>query len=950
MITESSPISVYDDAKILSYETVYQIYYQTPLPMRLLDLSCNVLAQNPAMDKLTGVRNPDVHGLKCFEITNAIDYCHTENCPVRQMCAAEMDSIPKEIHDYYDCILPNKKTFSAKTVSVPFWDSHGKIAGIIQAVSDETDTVAIAAALENKNHELARNLDLITGYHDITKLLATENHLDNLMQKALSMLSMQLKVATGAMYIFDSDNENLKPVATFCLKEKPGVFSLGQGLPGQVALEKQPIFLDSFPPDYLDFISSAGEMKPVNVACFPIITMGKLVGVIEFASFTDIQPIKKFMDGLLDQLAIAIQNALNFERISQMVYEMREQNEQLVAQNEELQAQSEELLAQSEEIQAQTEELSSQRDALEKKSIEAEQANRMKSVFLSNMSHELRTPLNSILGLTRLMLQDSRTPASVKHHEYLEIMLRNGENLLELINDILDLTRIEAGREDIKFSKIELSDFLSTLIANIEPMALKKQLNFRIETQNMPEQVATDQRKLRQVITNLLSNAIKFTEQGEIILRCFGRQELAMDYIVFEVEDTGIGVPEGYEDVIFEPFRQVDDSYARRFEGTGLGLSICKKLVELLGGRMSYRKARAKGSIFAVQLPVDRRSKDRLPDEEWKKRLKSVLLPSQKKADTLSSKDSMEKPDERVEKSHVCETFEAQAKQQPAQAVAQSPSNEKYKIVIIDDDMLSVRQLVLALKDPKWLVQYAFDGQNGLKLIREEQPDLVLLDIKMPVMDGFAVMRQMQKDPLISHVPVLLLSAMDVDATLLQSLPANMKGTLQKGNIKRDDLLSRIETIITIKKTTQKDSYQQIDNDKRKKTLATCMNEGYKKHTILIAEDNPDNLFLCKEILDQEDHEIIIARNGAEALDIIGCKKIDLVLMDIQMPGMSGIDAIKALIDSDKKTMPVVAITAKAMKGDREKLIQTGFDDYLAKPVVPDELTAMVNLWLKERE
>lgn len=943
-------LSVYDESKILTYETVYQLYYQNPLPIRLIDLTYNVQAQNPAMDRLTGITNPDVHGHKCFEITTAAGNCHTENCPINMMIALRQSKLPKQIPAYYDCVLPNKKTFPARSISVPFWDSHGKIAGVIQAIFDETDHVAIANALEDKNSELERSLNLIKGYHDITKLLATENHLEELAQKTLSLLSMKLNVVTSALYVLNEQNL-LKPIATFCLKTKPKEFAIGEGFPGQVALEKKPIFLNELPSDYLAFTSAPGELKPVNIACFPIMTKDALIGVIELGSFRDMQPIKEFMDGLLDQLSIAIQNSMNFERISRLVTEMQDQNEQLLAQNEELQAQGEELLAQSEEIQAQTEELSSQRDALEKKSIEAEQANRMKSVFLSNMSHELRTPLNSILGLARLMLQDNRTPLTEKHQEYLDIMLRNGENLLDLINDILDLTRIEAGREDMKFSKFEVMHFLNTLVSNIEPMAVKKQLDFRIETYNAPEQIFTDQRKLRQVLTNLLANAVKFTEKGEVILRCFGKYDSAKDYIFFEVEDTGIGVPDGYEEAIFEPFRQVDDSYSRRYEGTGLGLSICKKLVELLGGKITYRKAQPKGSIFSVEIPVDRRGKDRLPDEQWKQRLKSTLLTTRKQQthpqyeentqEQAVSSLAMSKPVEKV-------SLQKEGKQHDATTDVPI-SDTRHKIVIIDDDMLSVRQLILTLKDQKFVTSYAFDGQNGLKLIRETQPDLILLDLKMPVMDGFAVMRQMQKDPLISHIPVLLLSAMDIDTNILKSLPTNMKGVLQKGNIKREDLLNYIETIINTKNLKQQTSTDTFNSIKTKNCLATCADEGYKKKIVLIVEDNPDNLFLCKEILGMENYTILTARNGADALDAVGCKEIDLVLMDIQMPGMNGIDAIKELVETGKKNMPVIALTAKAMKGDREQLLQAGFDDYLAKPIIPDELIMIVNLWLTKQ-
>ncbi len=915
---EKPNVQVYNAEGLLTYSMLLQNYLHSPNPTRIVDYNFQILSQNPAMDKMTQIPPSEAKGKKCYQLMRAQGLCNTENCPLSLIMSGH-----QQVALHCERELWNGKTFPSKVLVVPFHNEEGELVGMIEITTDETETVAITSALEEKHRVLQETHKLLKAQTDIVHVLNQEIRPEALAQKALQLLIKHTPAVLGIIYGFDENSSLLHPLASHAIDTDPQAFPIGHGLPGQVFKDNEVRFIEEVPEDYFRFSSGLGEKRPTHLACIPIVGARKVLGVLELGAFQSLESLGPFLQNTAVELGIAMHNALILKKAEALAQELQEKNEKLEAQNEELQAQSEELIAQSEEIQAQAEELAAQRDALEQKTLEAEEASRLKSTFLSNMSHELRTPLNAILGLTRLMKDGAAGPLNSKQDQYLSIVLRNGNNLLDLINDILDLSRIETGREVVRFDKIHLKGFLESLTTSIRPLAERKGLDFILQLDSGLGTIVSDERKLRQILTNLLGNAVKFTEKGFVKLSVDLQPGKEHDYVHFSVEDSGIGIPPGYEEIIFEPFRQVNESATRKYGGTGLGLNICKKLVGLLGGEIGVKSRSGQGSTFTVVLPVDRRSKNRPSDEEWEERLRSSLLPKLKK--------------------------EAPPESAFAEGIPEAEAGEHH-ILIIDDDMISIRELGLHLRDAGFKLSFAFDGQAGLRLLQKNRPDLVLLDIKMPIMDGFQVLEHMKTDSDLCDIPVLVLTALDLDQEAEKRLTGNVKGILRKGNLLREDLLREIRSILGDRAKAGLDEDRAGKHPEEKSSGRSPRPRGVPRpggRKILVAEDNPDNMFLLEEVLGPEGYQIIKARDGWEAVDLAKEHRPDLILMDIQMPQVGGLEATQAIRNTPEiQDIPIIALTAKAMKGDRDRIISAGLDDYISKPVEPMTLKEVLRKWL----
>ena len=925
--TPPVPTEIFDRPGEISYAALRQMYQQTLSPMRLVDRDLTIIIQNPAMERLTKYPTLQAIGRKCYEIAQAVGYCHTDRCPNAQIFAGQ-----QQVEQTYDCHLWNGDHFPAWVLATPFYNDAQELVGSLQVIRDETHMVAITSALEMKNEELARHLQQMQGYNEIIQVLNRETRLQPLATATLRLLPRFSPAVMGLVYLFDETNDRLVPIATHAVSGPTPEFILGDGLPGEVALNEQPIFIDDVPSSYFSLRSGTGETKPSHLACLPIQVADRFVGVLEVAGLKPLSEFRIFLEDVARQLGIAMRNALIFRKTEEQAAELQAQNERLESQNEELRAQSEELIAQSEEIQSQSEELIAQRDALERKTMEADEANRMKSVFLSNMSHELRTPLNAILGLTRLMMDGVAGAVNDQQGQYLEVVLRNGNNLLELINDILDLSRIETGREEVRFDQIHLRGFLESLSANIRSLAERQKLTFNLQLAPEVSSMVNDERKLGQILTNLMTNAIKFTPKGgAITLEVTGEEREGRELLCFAVNDTGIGIAPEHTEIIFEPFRQIDGSASRKYGGSGLGLSICKKLVALLGGEITVRSTLGQGSSFTVILPRDRRGKNRLPDQEWQERLHGMLHPDTKRLSSLIS-------------------FPASDLARETKGGEQEGDASLPHILLVDDDMISVRELGVHLREAGYRISFCLDGKTGLRLLEKQRPDLVLLDLVMPVMDGYAFLREMRRLPSLSRTPVVILSAMDIDPNTSRQLPPNVRGVLAKGNIVRADLIAKVRQALG-QPSPQPAPAQTTSNGSGSATTSSSDDSDRQtggRH-ILIAEDNPDNMFFLEEILKANGYDIRQAGNGKEALRIAADDPPGLILMDIQMPDMSGLEAVQAIrANPSLRAIPIVAITARAMKGDRQNMLDSGCDDYISKPVEPDVLLQTVTKWLKK--
>ena len=757
------------------------------------------------------------------------------------------------------------------------------------------------AALQKKTRHLEESNGIQIAHNEIVVALNTELEIKPLLKSIIGKIANHTDSQIGVIYLYEEESKSLRPGSTYAIDRQTigDGFGLGHGLPGQSALEKRTILVTDVPETYFRISSGGMEGMPKNVICVPITIKDRLVGVLELAGINDYTDKKlKFLNVVAYQLGIGINNALAYQHQEKMAEDLKGKNEFMAAQNEELQAQSEELQAQNEEIQAQSEELISQKKEIEEKSERAKEASRLKSEFLSNMSHELRTPLNSILGLTNLISEETIGRINEKQKKYIKIIERNGKNLLQLINDILDLSKIESGTVELSLSKIELKKFITSVSHSIMPLIENKGLSLAIDVVD-DIFIYCDVDKLGQILTNLVGNAVKFTEKGGINISGMVEKGEFHDTVVIKVSDTGIGISADALEYIFEPFRQVDGSLTREYGGTGLGLNICHNLIKLMGGKIEVESEQEKGSTFIITLLNDRRKKLKTKEENWKKKIETDLI-------------------------------QETVKELPA------PDKGVGEILIIDDDPIIIKEMEIIFKEENYHLTSVLTGSEGLLLLNGYVPDMLLLDLHMPEVDGFKVLEELQKREDLKDLPVIVLTAADLTEDKKKDLGKNVKGVIIKGQIDKNALLSKINKILYEPGTG---GATICEAKKKVKRL--------KPAKILIAEDRDDNLILFKEILMSKDYKIHVAKNGREAVDIAGKERPDLILMDMQMPVMDGFDATKRIKKTEElKEIPIIGLTARAMKGDREKVLAAGCSDYLSKPVMPKDLIEKVEEWL----
>ena len=769
-------------------------------------------------------------------------------------------------------------------------------------------------SLENKVGLLKASNNTQKAHGEIVMLLNTELEIEPLLINVISKIANYTNSQIGAVYLYEEETKNLRSISAYGIDKEPEeyTFKIGNGLPGQAALERKTISVTDVPENYFRISSGSIEGLPKNVVCMPIIFQNQLMGILELASMHDYSSRDiNFLNVVVSQLGISINNSLVYLRIQEIARELKEKNDLLSTRGEELQAQNEELHAQSEELHAQSQELTAQKNEIGEQAERVKESSRFKSEFMSNMSHELRTPLNAMLGLTALMADKSAGRVNEKQKEYLEIIERNGKNLLRLINDILDLSKIESGKLSLSINKICLKNFITSVAGTIMPLVEKKGLELSIDIE--PDIfIYYDIDRLRQVFVNFLGNAVKFTKQGEISISARIEEGKSHDFVNIKVRDTGIGIPPEALEYIFKPFRQVDGSLTRKYDGTGLGLSICNNLVELMGGNIDVESEVGKGTVFTVILKKDRRSKLRPTEEEWGKAVRTALIREPETADK-----EIELPD-----------------------------SDAGNILIIDDDPIVIRELKIILKGGNYRSIFALSGSEGLKILSTYTPDLIFLDLRMPEMDGFKVLEEIQKRDNLKDLPVLIITATDITEDEKRGLSKNVKGVITKGRIDKTVLLALTNKLVYPEPQETAEPIMppapQVTGGERKKKAGR---RGAAR--ILVVEDRPDNLTIIREILNIKGFTVYEAKNGQEGVEIAGKERPDLVLMDMHMPVMNGLESTRHILEIEGlKEIPIIALTAKAMKGDMEMALAAGCCDYVSKPVMPKDLLRKVEEWL----
>ena len=738
--------------------------------------------------------------------------------------------------------------------------------------------------------------------------LSGEPDYSNLLQKGINFICRFVEACVGAVYSYSEQEQCSQLVSSYAFVERQYIankFRNGEGIVGQVALEKTPILLNNIQRNEAEGISGTAAEVPKHIYALPLIYEGRLLGVLEIASFTEINENKREVLDECGKIMSTFSNAARQNQRVQELYSITQQaNKDLESKTKELNASNEQLSALNQELQFQADELKVQKAELERQRQQVQEADRLKSEFLSNMSHELRTPLNSVLALSQLMIRQGTGKDTEKEHEYLNIIERNGRRLLSLINDILDLSKIEAGRVELETSKFSSSELMKRVVETVTPLVNtdKVTLDLNVE-ENL--QIQSDERKIQQIMLNLVSNAVKFTESGSIKLKvCKDNNE-----VHWSVEDTGIGIEPGEMDNIFSEFRQVDGSISRKHEGTGLGLAISQKLAEKLGGTINVESTLGKGSTFTLQLPE-------------KTQTDLYYEPSNPEGYTSAQHSLEANPKEFI-------------------------SEKKPVLLIVEDNEVTALQIHSILKEENYSFLMASSGLEAVKILKHNVPDAVILDLMMPEMDSFQVLEYLQLSDATMKTPVLILTAKDLTEQHREKLVYNnVQELTHQGSINKDQLLSAINGLFAFK--------TDLHTIKRNPVSQELLNEGkpFSKEPrdckILIVEDNPDNLVTIGAILDTLSYNHISVAHGEKALDMMKLENPDLVLMDIQLPGLSGIDAIKKVRkDPELSKIPVVCLTAKAMKGDKESLLKEGFDDYVSKPIDPDEVRVVLKKWIK---
>ncbi|HEY7234134.1 MAG TPA: response regulator, partial [Gemmatimonadaceae bacterium] len=850
---------------------------------------------------------------------------------------------------------------------------------------------------------------LKTNLAKFSRMMQGQKDLESVSRLIMSELTPLVSAHHGAFFMAEGDlgdlgDPMLKLIASYAYRARKNVsnrFSPGEGLVGQAALEKQPILLTNVPDDYIQIASGLGEAPPRNIIVLPILFEGDVKAVIELASFL---PFSAIHQTFLDQLAESIGVVLNMiqanmrteelleqsqkltQELQSQSRELQQQQEELKRSNAELEAQartlrqSEELLKdQQEELQQVNEELEekasllaeqntkveqknreveSARQALEEKAQQLALSSKYKSEFLANMSHELRTPLNSLLILAKLLTENKEKNLSGKQVEFAQTIYSSGTDLLNLINDILDLSKVEAGKMEVNATDVTMRDVTDFVERTFRPVAEQKNLALSVEVApDTPSPIYTDGQRLQQVLKNLLSNAVKFTERGGVTLsirrsetsRRFASRSLdrADEVIALAVKDTGIGIPRDKQQLIFEAFQQADGTTSRKYGGTGLGLSISREIARLLGGEIHVESTPGQGSTFTLYLPVRYHEDDRRRVEEGlssaprPERLRA--LPAMDRGPAAPNVSSAEARSEPSDAWRLPDLSSIGTEDEPNDGGAvgtMAPAEEAPRprgfeddrddlhpgdrVVLIVEDDASFAHILLDLareKGFKGIVGH--DGRVGLQLAHTYRPDAITLDIDMPGIDGWAVLDRLKHHPDTRHIPVHIITGI---RERQHGMKAGAIAYLEKPVTPEalDDSFNRIAQFID----------QQV------------------KHLLIVEDDDVQRESVI-ELIAHEDVELTAVATSAEALHELEVKHYDCMVLDLGLQGgQDGFELLETVkADRAMRDLPIIIYTGKELTREEETRLRRFADTIIIKDVKsPERLLDETALFLHRVE
>jgi signal transduction histidine kinase/DNA-binding response OmpR family regulator/HAMP domain-containing protein len=955
--------------------------------------------------------------------------------------------------------------------------------GDLTTRSITVDAQGEVAVLKDTINEMIRNLRdttrknteqdwLKTNLAKFSRLLQGQKDMVAVGQMILSELAPVVGAQQAEFYVRESGEPRLKLSASYASGGQGAhgkTVELGQGLIGQVAISREKVLLEGLSGTAIRVVTGLSEWTPGNILVLPIVFEGEAKGVLELASVERFSPSHQaFLDQLTESIGIVINtieaNTRTEDLLKQsqsLANELQRRQEELQRTNEELQDKALLLAQRNEEVERKNREVEQARQALEDKAVQLARTSKYKSEFLANMSHELRTPLNSLLILSDQLCQNRERNLTERQVDFAKTIHSSGNDLLTLINDILDLSKIESGTVVVDVSELRFEDLHRYVERTFRPIAESKSLDFLLRIDpRLPKSMVTDAKRLQQILKNLLSNALKFTHQGGVTLTIEPAKagwdpanevlNRAAEAVAFQVTDTGIGIPADKQQIIFEAFHQADGSISRKYAGTGLGLAISRELSKLLGGEINLASTPGRGSSFTLYLPTDytpprlsrRAAQAGDPDgpgvaaengrSSAEVQVRQLVLVEQLPEPTLLANVALDDRDNI----------------QPGDTV----------LLIVENDLSFARFLLDAVREKGWKGLVTSQGAGALALARDRMPDALTLDIVLPDMDGWRVLDRLKHDLSTRHIPVWVVStedarerALDGGARGFIAKPIPSKDALDAGlqhllaAIRRpqkrivvigkdagahdlvleavagDDLIVVPATPATMLATIAAEDADCVILDagagvdiariaraaepgarfarlpvlvwgaggehgersvrgfdtltvrrvhSRERLMDVIAFFAHRRVTrlpeaqlavierlhqsdsplegrkVLIVDDDIRNIYALRSVLEEHNMVVQSAGNGRDALRMMaGGRPIDIVLMDIMMPELDGIATMREARRM-RRDLPIIAVTAKAMKGDRERCMEAGAWDYLSKPVDAQHLLGVLRSWL----
>lgn len=942
---------------------------------------------------------------------------------------------------------------------------------------------SMAASLEYSFNTLASQEWLQKGVAQLNDAMIGEKTMEGLSGDIINIIAGYTKASVGALYVKDNA-ETLRLYSGYAFDHsgKRDVIKVGEGLTGQAVASGREISLTDIPADAVAITYATGEIKPTEIITLPVFDGIVVKGAIELGSTKGFSEWDiKYLKTVSHNIGIAINSTQNRKRLQELLEETQSQAEELQAQHSELEGLNTELEMQTQKLQASEEELRVQQEELMQANQELEERTRMvedknelivqrnfeiqakaeelelstryKSEFLANMSHELRTPLNSILLLSRLLSENGEHNLSNDQVEYAQVIQSSGRGLLSLIDEILDLSKIESGKMELEYTDVTVNLIADEMKVLFSPVAQEKKIDLQIHMNISPDTIIqTDKLRVEQIVRNLLSNALKFTSQGYVSLS-FDNAPNQQGVIAIAVKDTGIGIPQEKQRLIFEAFQQADGSTRRKYGGTGLGLSISRQLAKLLHGDIALSSVPGEGSEFILYLPTAPQYAAQAPADQPISSNATLFIPGEP-AVSIEKKDDNKYTTDIIPDS-VPDDRDTITSTDPV-------------ILIIEDDTHFAKSLLDFARSKKYKAIIAVRGDEGVELAMKFKPRGILLDIQLPVKNGWQVMSELKQNPLTRHIPVHIMSSFEVKKESLLNgavdfinkpvafeklqdifqkieqvltrdpkkvliveentkhakalayflenfnVTTEVKDNVEDGitalqdkqvdcvildmgiptqrsyetldEVKKQEGLENLPIIVFTGKSLSHaeemrikqyadsivvktaHSYQRIldevsiflhlveENIKPKETKEIfkrlgALNEVLRDKTVLVVDDDVRNIFSLTKTLELYNMNVLTAIDGKDALrQLIDHPNTDIVLMDMMMPEMDGYETIGRIRkDPQLKQLPVIAVTAKAMTGDREKCINAGASDYITKPVDTDQLLSLLRVWLYER-